>query len=74
MEQGWDPDVKRFFRKILYSVSYGLLWMVACSTAGIYYQLAYWNGQPLIYTLLFYAGMAITLALLLRWYYRTWKK
>ena len=74
MEQGWDPDVKKFFRKILYSVFYALLWMIACSTAGIYYQLAYRNGQPLIYTIFFYIGMAITLALLLRWYYRTWKK
>ena len=73
MEQGWDPEVKKFFRKILYSVSYGFLWMVACSTAGIYYQLAYWNRKPFIYTILFYAGMTISLVMLIRWYIRTWK-
>lgn len=74
MEQGWDPEVKRYFRKILFSVSLGLLWMAACVTAGIYYELAYQNGKPLIYTILFYTGLALSLGLLIRWYYLTWKK
>jgi len=74
MEQGWDPDVKKYFRKILNTVFLGLLWMTGCATAGIYYQLGYRTGKPFIYTILFYAVMVISLALLLRWFYRTWKK
>lgn len=74
MEQGWDPDVKKYFLKILNSVSLGLLWMMACATAGIYFQLGYKDNKPVIYTILFYAGMALSLALLIRWFYRTWKK
>lgn len=74
MEQEWDPDIKKHFRKILYSISYGLIWMMGCVTAGIYYHLAYRYGKPLIYTVLFYAGMFLSLALLLRYYYHTWKK
>ena len=74
MERGWDPDVKKYFVKVLNSVFIGLLWMIASSVAGIYFHLAYTDGKPLIYTMLFYAGMLISLFLLVRYYYRTWKK
>ena len=74
MESGWDPDIKKYFVKVLNSVFFGLIWMAACVTAGIYFELAYTNGKPLIYTILFYAGMFLSLAALLRYYYNTWKK
>jgi hypothetical protein len=73
MQPNWDPDVKKFLLKVLNSFSLVLLWMMACITAGIYYQLGYTNGKPVIYTILFYAGMVITLVLLLRYLYNTWK-
>ena len=73
MQPNWDPDVKQFFIKILNSVSLGLLWMMASATAGIYYKLGYSNGRPVIYTVLFYAVMLITLLLLVRYLYNTWK-
>lgn len=56
------------------SLFMGLLWLMAGVTAGIYYELAYSNGKPVIYTVLFYAGMLITLLLLIRYLYNTWKK
>ena len=73
MPPNWDPDVKKFLLKVLNSVSLVLLWMMACATAGIYYELGYTNGKPIIYTILFYAGMCITLVLLIRYLYNTWK-
>ena len=73
MEQGWDPDVKKFLVKILNSVSMGLLWLMACSTAGLYFELAYADGKPVLYTILFYAGMGLTLFLLIRYLYKKWK-
>ena len=73
MERGWDPQVKRYLRKVLNSLFLGLLWLMACVTAGIYYELAYTAGKPLIYTILFYAGMLISLLLLIRYLYNTWK-
>ncbi|HUR67344.1 MAG TPA: hypothetical protein VMZ03_13420 [Chitinophagaceae bacterium] len=72
-ERGWDPDVKKFLLKVLNSISLGLLWLMACATAGLYYGLAYSAGKPLIYTILFYAGMLISLLLLIRYFYNTWK-
>ena len=73
MESGWDPEVKKYFRKILMSISFGLMWMIASAIAGIYYQLGYFTGKPIINTILFYAAMLITLLLLLRYLYNTWK-
>jgi membrane protein YdbS with pleckstrin-like domain len=74
MENGWDPDIKNFLLKILNSISLVLLWLIACATAGIYFQLGYTNGKPVIYTIIFYTVMAVTLFLLLRQLYKTWKK
>ena len=74
MERGWDPEVKKYLKKVMGSLSFGLLWLMAGVTAGIYYELAYSNGKPLIYTILFYAGMLISLLLLIRYLYKTWKK
>lgn len=70
MEQGWDPEVKKFFVRIINTVSWGLLWLMTCATAGLYFQLAYGRG---IYTVIFYALMFATLLLLLRFFYNTWK-
>ena len=74
MERNWDPGVKKFFLKILNSICFGLIWMMGSAAAGIYYQLGYDHGQPLIQIILFYIAMLGTLLLLIRYLYRTWKK
>jgi hypothetical protein len=71
MEQGWDPEVKRFFLKIINTISLGLLWLMSVLTAGLYFGLAYHSN--IVYIILFYSGLVISLGLLLRYYYRTWK-
>jgi hypothetical protein len=74
MEQGWDPEVKRFFRKILSTFSFGLLWMMGALTAGLYFRLAYRTDIPVAYVVLFYFCLTGTLLLLLRYLYHLWKK
>jgi hypothetical protein len=73
MERGWDPQVKKYFLKIIRSISLGLMWMMACAVAGIYFKLGYDHGQPVIYIILFYTGMLGTLLLLIKYLYNTWK-
>ena len=72
MEQGWDPDVKKYLRKVLNTIAYGLLWLMAALTAGLYFGLAY--HPDTLYSVIFYAGFVISLFLLIRYYYRIWKK
>lgn len=73
MERGWDPEVKKYFLKIIKSVSWSLMWLMACAFVGIYYKLAWYHGQPVIYIILFYAGALSTLFFLIRYLYNTWK-
>lgn len=74
MERGWDPEVKKYLKKIIQTISFGLLWLMTGVTAGIYFELGSSNGKPVIYTILFYTGMLIGLLLLIRYLYSTWKK
>lgn len=70
MERGWDPEVKKFLKKIIMSLSLGLLWLMTGVTFGIYYELAYKGG---IATILFIIIMGVALFFLIRYLYRTWK-
>ena len=72
MESGWDPEIKKYFIKILNSIALGLLWLMAMLTIGLYVGMATEKG--LLYKIIFYLLLFITLGLLLRYYYRTWKK
>ncbi len=72
MEQGWDPEVTRYFKKIINTIAFGLLWMMSVLTAGFYFGLAY--HPVILYTILFYAGFIISLLLLIRYYLHLWKK
>jgi hypothetical protein len=74
MEQGWDPEVKKYFQKILSSLSMGLLWMMSGVTAGLYFGLAYRKDIPVVYNVLFYVALLVSLFLLLRYFYNLWKK
>ena len=73
MEQGWDPKVTGMFKKIINSVSITLMWMMACATAGFYFELAIIEGKPALKHIIFYAVAFITLLLLIRYLYKTWK-
>jgi hypothetical protein len=73
MESGWDPEVKKYFRKILYSLSWGLMWLMTAVTAGFYFGLAYRKDIPAVFNVIYYLFLAGSLFLLLRYFYRTWK-
>lgn len=74
MEQGFDPEVKKYFRKIMSTFGFGFLWLFSNITAGMYFGLAYVNGKFSIANLLFYTVSLLTLAALLWYYYKLWKK
>jgi len=72
-EQGWDPEVKKYFLKILSTISYGLFWLMSTVTAGIYFQLGWTGERPLYAVILFYVIAVAAFLMLLRYYYRLWK-
>jgi len=74
MEQGFDPEVKKHFRKIMSTFGFGFLWLFANITAGMYFGLAFINGRLSIVNLIFYTISLLSLAALLWYYYKLWKK
>ncbi len=72
MEQGWDPELKKYLQKILNTIGYGLLWILSGLTLGFYFGLAY--QRNIIYVVLFHAALVTSLAFLIRYLYHTWKK
>ena len=72
MEQGFDPEIKRYFRKIINSFSWGFLWLFSNTIAGLYFKLGFISEWPLIFSIVFYILSIVTLILLIQYYYRIW--
>ena len=68
---GFDPDIRKFFRRIIWSSFFGLLWLIAFVTGGIYYRMAY--AGNLFKTILFYLFMLVSLYALLKYLKKAWK-
>jgi hypothetical protein len=71
---GLDPELKRYFKKIINSFSLFLLWMLIVSTAGFYFELATVNDHLQWYNIIFYITAFLLLLLFLRFLYKTWKE
>ncbi|MFL5788173.1 MAG: hypothetical protein ACJ748_08970 [Flavisolibacter sp.] len=70
---GMDPEIKRYFRKILNSFSVGLMWLLSIATAGLFFGLAIAPNGLMWYNILFYIIAFSSLAALIYYYYRVWR-
>ena len=73
-ESGMGPEVKRYFRKIMNSFGAGLLWMLVTGTAGFYFKLAIIRDNIRWYNLFFYGFFLLTLAAVIFYFYKIWRK
>ncbi len=69
-----EPEVKDFLKKIVWSVFTGLFWLMLNMTIGIYFGLFFIDERIGIGNILCYLFLAASLAGLIWFYYRTWKK
>jgi hypothetical protein len=72
MPFGMDPEVARYFRKILRSLFAGLMWLFINITAGIYFELAFSKRYSSFVHILFFVGLVISLILLLWYLFKVW--
>lgn len=72
-DYGLDANTKRYFKKIAYSYSWGLLWMMFVAFFGLYFGLAYVSRGITIVNIIFYTVVLITFVILVRYLYRMWK-
>jgi sterol desaturase/sphingolipid hydroxylase (fatty acid hydroxylase superfamily) len=71
---GMDPEVQRFFRKIMATVGAGMLWIMLMAVLGLYLRLGYFVNGLDWYNGIFYFILFTTLYLLLRFLYKVWRK
>jgi hypothetical protein len=71
---GMDPEVTKYFKKIIRSLFAGLVWLMINITAGIYFELAWSPDYPTIIHILFFVWLAGSLALLLWFLYQVWSR
>lgn len=69
-----EPEIKAFLVRVAQTVFMGLLWMAVNSTLGIMFDLAFIHEKISLANILFYVWFVISLALLLWFYIRLWKK
>ena len=74
MASGIEPEVKKYFWKIVYSLIYGMLWIFSNVIIGIYYGFAIIENGLRLTNFIFFAWFILSLAILLRYYYRKWGK
>ena len=70
---GMDPEVKRYFRKIMNSFSLALLWLLSVSTLGLFFGLGIYHQGVKWYNVVFYVFAAGSLAGLGYYFYRMWR-
>jgi len=68
-----DPEVKKYFKKIINSFTIGLLWLFLIVTFGLYFQLGFISGKLQWYNFIFYLFLVLSFLFLIRFYYKVWK-
>ena len=68
-----EPDVKAFLLLIIQTLSMGLLWLLINMTAGIYFNLGFFEGSPSIWNFLYYIFFLGSLVLLIMYLRKKWK-
>ena len=74
MEQGWDPDVSKFFVRIINAIAVTIIWMLTASTVGLYAGLAVPGQYPFWVTILYYSFLIVSFILLARFLRANWRK
>jgi hypothetical protein len=71
---GLEPEVKDFLKRIVWSVFFGLLWLMLNTTMGIYFNLLFVEDKIRIGNIAYYLFLLLSLAGLIWFYHITLKK
>ncbi len=68
-----EPEAVEFLKRIVQTVSMGLLFLFLHMTAGVYFNWAFFEDTPTIGNIIYYFVFLASLAALIYFYYRLWK-
>ncbi len=72
--RGMDPEVKRYFQKIINSFSFGIMWLMTVAIAGLFFHLGLVQNGVRWYNVVFYAFALVSFLALMYYFYKTWSK
>jgi hypothetical protein len=73
MSEGIEPEIKDFLKRVLQTVSTGMLFLLIHMTFGLYLNWAFYEQEMTMGNLIYYIFFAGSLIGLLYYYYRMWK-
>lgn len=68
-----EPEARAFLLLIVQTISMAMLWMLVNMTAGIYFNLAFFEGSPSLANIIYYIFFLITFTLLILYFKKKWK-
>ena len=68
-----EPKIIQYLKRIIKTLSMGLLWMVINAKIGILNNYAFIEGKVKTGNIIFYIWFVISLSLLLYYFYKIWK-
>lgn len=68
-----EPEARAFLLLIVQTISMAMLWMLVNMTAGIYFNLAFFEGSPSLANIIYYIFFLITFSLLILYFKKKWK-
>jgi hypothetical protein len=70
----FEPDIRDYLRKVLKTVSVGLVFLLFHMTVGIFLNWAFFEGSMAIGNMVYYLVLVTTLAGMINYLIRVWKK
>jgi len=70
---GMEPEVKEFLKRVLKTVSGGMLFLVFHMTVGLYFNWAFFEGEVRTGNWIYYLTLLLSFCYLLYYYYKLWK-
>lgn len=69
---GMDPTTKKYFKMIINSLSFGLMWMIFFISVGLYFKLLIPKGGLGWQNWVFYVFSLVSFIALIRYYIKIW--
>ncbi len=69
---GIEPETRDFLKRIMQTVSMGMLFLLLHMTFGIYFNWAFFEGSIRTGNIIYYIIFVLSLAALIYFYYRLW--
>ena len=70
---GMEPEAQEFLKRIVQTVSVGMLFLLLHMTFGLYLNWGFFEGSPTIGNIIYYFVFLASFAGLIYFYYRLWK-